>query len=534
MQSSEREIEILLRATYPILCVYSHEEGRVESAIQRVLNRKANVLGGKATDLWYWSVTEGAVFHETGVINADGESPYDILEFIDAYESPGVFVLRDYHHFIKEDNPMSVTLWRKLKDMARKLTTVASGKHIIIVGGYYEIPQDLEKLVAVVDFDLPDRSEVVSIINRALEIPELATQRKALEESPRELDKIVDATRGLTLFESESVIARSIASSSSLEIRTILSEKKHIIRKSGVLEFYEVSTTMQSVGGLDNLKAWLSSRGKAFTNEAREYGLPTPKGVLIIGIPGTGKSLISKCVGASWGMPVLRLDVGSLFGSLVGQSEANMRKAIKTSEALAPCILWIDELEKSMGSASGTSDGGTTSRVFGSFLSWMQEKTSPVFVVATANDVSKLPPEMLRKGRFDELFFVDLPSRGDREEILKIHIQRFSRNPDDFNVEEIAEKARDLSGAELEQVVIESLFSAYSLDREPDTSDMLEAIASTVPLVKTMPNKIRSLRTWADTRARSANSTKIETIEEKPDNPVSRWLGPRGRKVDVS
>ena len=294
----------------------------------------------------------------------------------------------------------------------------------------------------------------------------------------------------------------------------VMHEKKNIIKKSGVLEYYDLTDSLSSVGGLGNLKKWLKLRGRAFTDEATDFGLPTPKGVLIIGIPGTGKSLVSKCIGMEWSMPVLRLDVGSLFGSLVGQSEGNMRKALKTAESLAPCVLWIDELEKSFGQ-QGSLDGGTSTRVFGYFLSWMQEKKSQVFVVATANDVTSLPPEMLRKGRFDELFFVDLPTVFERIEILKIHIARLGRSPENFELDQIAKASKNFSGAELESVVIESLYKGFYADREPTTEDMLAAVETTVPLHDTMKENITQLRSWASGRAVPAGSLE-QPSEEKP------------------
>jgi SpoVK/Ycf46/Vps4 family AAA+-type ATPase len=263
------------------------------------------------------------------------------------------------------------------------------------------------------------------------------------------------------------------------------------------------------------LKKWLGQRGKAFSQKAREFGLPHPKGVLIVGIPGTGKSLTAKCIGAAWDMPVLRMDVGALFGQYVGQSEANFRKAIKTAEAISPCVLWIDEIEKGFGSASGSHDSGTSARVFGSFLSWMSEKTSQVFVVATANDVSALPPEMLRKGRFDELFFVDLPNAADRGEVFKIHLSRLGRDPDKYSVNELVEATDSFTGAEIEQVVIDGLYLAFDEERDLEDSDMLSAASRTVPLAVTMEKRISDLRKWSNGRALRANDEMLPQTKPK-------------------
>jgi len=528
--SSERELEVLLRAAYPIICVSSPEEDRVESALRRILDDR-NKKRGTRTPLLLWSITEGCYNSMTGELNDEVRLPLEMLNYIGDYSSPAIFSLRDFHHYYKDDAPAGFTLQRKLKDLVTKLTS--AGKHIILTGNVGDIPGDLEHLVAFVDFDLPTEEEISRVLTESLFMPELAKEKSRLDDNPEEFSKLVESIKGLSLFEAESVIAKSIASVRKIDIPIILSEKKHIIRKSGVLEFYETDSGMADVGGLDVLKEWLDNRGNAFSSSARDFGLPYPKGVLIIGIPGTGKSLISKAIGSAWSMPVLRLDVGSLFGSFIGQSEANMRKALKTAEALAPCVLWIDELEKSLGGSSGGTDSGTTARVFGSFLNWMQEKSDPVFVVATANDVSQLPPEMLRKGRFDELFFVDLPSREDRNEIFKIHLSLRGRDPSDYEVEELGLASDQFSGAEIESVVVDGLYRAFSVNRELHKNDMLRSIMDTVPLAKTMGSKIESLRKWAKTRARFATSSEGANNLEKLDF-VDATSVTRGRKVDFS
>jgi SpoVK/Ycf46/Vps4 family AAA+-type ATPase len=280
------------------------------------------------------------------------------------------------------------------------------------------------------------------------------------------------------------------------------------VRKSGVLEYYDASETMQDVGGLDLLKDWLRKRRAAFSQEARAFGLPAPKGVLLLGVQGTGKSLSAKAIANLWNLPMLRLDVGRVFGSLVGASEANMRAAIRTAEAVAPCILWIDELEKGFAGVqgSGVSDSGTTARVFATFLTWMQDKRAPVFVVATANDVSQLPPELLRKGRFDEIFFIDLPTAAEREQIFAIHLRKRGRDPQHYDLKRLAAATEGFSGAEIEQVVVAGLFTAFDAGRELTTDDMLEEVRHTVPLAVMMREEIEELRTWAQLRTRPASS----------------------------
>jgi SpoVK/Ycf46/Vps4 family AAA+-type ATPase len=290
------------------------------------------------------------------------------------------------------------------------------------------------------------------------------------------------------------------------DLETILEEKKQIIRKSGMLEYYEHREEFSDVGGMEILKDWLVKRRNAFSSRARDFGLPLPKGILMIGVPGTGKSLTAKAVGALWQMPLLRLDVGKIFGGLVGSSEENIRTVIKTSEAIAPAILWIDELEKGFSGtgSSGQTDGGTTSRVFASFITWLQEKTSPVFVIATANNVSQLPPELLRKGRFDEIFFCDLPGREDRRQIIDIHIRKKKRDPGQFDMDKLIEATVDYSGAELEQAVIASLYDAFDTGNDLTTDGLLNTLRDIVPLAITMREQIEAMREWARTRARPA------------------------------
>ena len=506
MATSSEQLDVLVRASYPILYVVSHEEDRVEAAITSIVEGRNRMSGG-ATDLWVWSSTKGASCLAKSLDKDLG--PVEVLDFIETYPSSGVFVLRDYGYFLHEGP--AYTVQRRLKDLASHLARVGHGSVIIIVDSSVDIPTRVEKVITVVDFDLPTREELADRL-RPLVRSFPTMEHLAANEMDALLKSGVECATGLTLTEAENVFAKSVSMTRTITPNVIVQDKKSIIRKSGVLEFYDVDTEMGDVGGLENLKDWLGGRGRAFTEEARAYGLPTPKGVLLVGVPGTGKSLIAKCIGNQWGMPVLRMDIGSLFGSLVGQSESNMRKALKTAEAMAPCVLWIDELEKGMGSGGGTQDGGTTSRVFGNFLSWMQEKSSPVFVVATANNVDALPPEMLRKGRFDEIFFSDLPTLAERIDILDIHIRRAKRVPDSYNRQLIAAAADNFSGAEIEQVVVDSLYRAFQQGREPTTEDMCASISATTPLFDTMQEKIVALREWARTRAVPANKRPVEVF----------------------
>jgi SpoVK/Ycf46/Vps4 family AAA+-type ATPase len=314
----------------------------------------------------------------------------------------------------------------------------------------------------------------------------------------------------LTLKEAENVFAKTIVVDGKLDasdVSVVLGEKQQIIRKSGLLEYYETQEKLENVAGLEKLKDWLVKRGLAFSERAAEFGLPAPRGVLLLGVQGCGKSMCAKAASSLWKLPLLRLDIGRMFGSLVGSSEENMRRAIHTAESIAPAVLWVDEIDKAFGGAanSGGSDGGTGARVFGTFLTWLSEKTSPVFVIATANDISQLPPELLRKGRLDEIFFVDLPTERERKEVFRIHLARRGRKPDRFDIDDLAKRCDGFSGAEIEEAIISALYDAFSRQAELDQETLRNALAETVPLSKTMSEDLGRLRNWAHGRARPAS-----------------------------
>ncbi|HEU4752735.1 MAG TPA: AAA family ATPase, partial [Armatimonadota bacterium] len=310
------------------------------------------------------------------------------------------------------------------------------------------------------------------------------------------------------------------------DLPIILSEKEQTIRKSGLLEYYRAATSLEQIGGMDVLKDWLTKRSIAFDEQAKQYGLPAPKGVLLIGVQGCGKSLTAKAIAGFWGLPLLRLDVGRLFNSLVGSSEENVRTAIRVAESVAPAVLWVDEIEKSMSGSqsSAYSDGGTSARVLSSFLTWLQEKTAPVFVVATANSIDQLPPELLRRGRLDETFFVDLPDIREREEILRIHLENRGRAAAEFDLSLLAESTDGFSGAEIEQCVIAGLFDAYSAGAPLSDEILTRCARDTVPLSRTMKEPIDRLRAWAEGRARRASSGSITQV---------RPLVPGGRRLEL-
>lgn len=506
--SSKIEIEHLIRAGYPLLYVVSPEEERVEAALAEI----AGASEGSRTPrrLLKWSITEGFVESNGAPLN-DVKDPLKALDFIHGFEEDALFVLRDYHPFMGD--PMVV---RKLRDLAHTLYREYK-RHLLILSPVLKLPPELEKEMAILDFELPDREELHGIVDQVM--ARVGSRRESMKVHTDEMlrERVVEAALGLTAEEATNVFAKSLVRSKDLDIATILGEKKQIIRKSGILEFYESDAGLNDVGGLDILKDWLSKRQLAFSQKARDFGLPLPKGILMIGVPGCGKSLTAKAVSAKWQMPLLRLDVGKVFSSLVGSSEENIRKCIRTAEAVAPSILWLDELEKGFSGtqSSGQTDGGTTARVFASFITWLQEKESSVFVIATANDVTALPPELLRKGRFDEIFFVDLPSASERKDILKIHLDKKKRDPVGLDLEALTSSTQGFSGSELEQVVISALYDAFEAGEELTAARLQKSAREIIPLSLTMKEGLDRMREWARTRARRASTGGAAGVGER-------------------
>lgn len=496
--SSQVELSSLIRGRFPVVYVLSSEEERVEAALLETARRLDMVL-------LVWSATDGFCARYgrlEGGIGSDIVDPLDALDFIKNSQRRAIYVLRDLHAFFDDRYVI-----RKLRDLCRVLRTKQATA--VLLSPVMIIPQELEKEVSIIDWELPDRHELDLAVQRlTAHLPNGC--EAGIAAMPEGREQIVDATLGLTLAEAENAIAKSVVHHKTFHLPTILSEKKHIIRKSGILEYYEAEENLDVIGGLDMLKSWLRRRRHAFTIKAREFGLPLPKGILLMGVPGCGKSLTAKAVGAAWQLPLLRLDVGKVFGGVVGASEGNIRKAIRTAEAIAPSILWIDELEKGFSNSFSVSDGGTAARVFGTFLTWMQEKTTPVFVIATANSVLGIPPELLRKGRFDEIFFVDLPNSGERAEILKIHLAKKRRLSEAQDLRRLQEAMPEFSGSEIEQVIISAMYEAFDHDpsiHELTTDQLLRAASEIVPLAVTMNEHIIRLREWAQTRARAASAS---------------------------
>ena len=500
-----QELETLIRARYPILYVVSAEEARVQQLVVSIAQRRQKKV-------FEWSFSTGIVPAGTSIQsqkhrNAPTKDPLIALDQVIDQVDPALFVFKDFHPFLTKNN---FAVIRKLKEIALQLKN--SFKTIILVSPVLEIPAELEKEMTMLNFPLPTRDDLAALLDKIIEDVKQFKQVKIdLDEAGRE--RLLQAALGLTLGEAENVFAKIIVKDERLsgeDVNEVFAEKQQIIRKSGLLEYYATNETFSHVGGMAVLKEWLQKRALAFTDEARAFGLPAPKGVLMLGVQGCGKSLCAKAVSSLWQLPLLRFDMGRMFGSLVGSSEENVRRAIAVAESVAPAILWVDEIDKAFAGSqgSGATDGGTTARVFGTFLTWLSEKIAPVFVVATANDISQLPPELLRKGRLDEIFFVDLPTDEERQEIFRIHLARRGRDPQLFDVVSLAACSENFSGAEVEQAVISALYDAFYAKVELSSEHVLEALRQTVPLAKTMDEQINRLRNWAEGRARNASTAR--------------------------
>ncbi|MFI7075750.1 AAA family ATPase [Micromonospora sp. NPDC049903] len=502
----------MLKARFPILYIESSEEQRAVAEVAAVAHDAALVRTPRA--VWTWSMTTGLVQPDGGWRTGTTD-PADALDAALRIDQPSVVIFKDLHTSHGDgERPGNAGVVRRLRDVAAAFKSGAVPRTLILVSPVLRIPVELEKDVTIVDFPLPSETEIRQVLEAIIHANSADGRIQiTLDDLGRE--RFAKAALGLTLHEAENAFARAMVNDGVLDGRdldVVHEEKRQTVRKSGLLEFVEADVNLADVGGLENLKRWLAKRDGSWLAEAAAYGLPAPRGVLITGVPGCGKSLTAKAIAAAWELPLLRLDVGRVFAGLVGSSEQNMRTAIRTAEATAPCVLWVDEIEK--GFAGGGGDSGTSTRVFGSFLTWMQEKNRPVFVIATANDIEKLPPELLRKGRFDEIFFVDLPTRAERAAIWRVHLARRLRNPavagglalDETLLAELADLSEGYSGAEIEQAVIAGLFDAFGERRPLLRDDLAQAVVSMVPLSVTQAERIDAIRTWADARAVAATA----------------------------
>lgn len=489
--SFAEELELLLRARYPLIYIPTLEEERLEMAIAS----SAQSMGNRT--LYIWDFVDGYQDHPnyTGFAKRNPLQALELLEKLPE-QATGIFILRDFQRFLED-----ISISRKLRNLARSLKS--QPKNIIILSSGLNIPSELTEVLTVVDFPLPTATEINAEIQRLV----ITTGQSLNNEL---LNELVRSAQGLSLERIRRVLSLCLAAHGSIEpsdVELILAEKRQSIRQTQILDFYPATEEISDIGGLDNLKNWLLRRGGSFSEQARAYGLPHPRGLLLVGIQGTGKSLTAKAIAHHWHLPLLRLDVGRLFAGLVGESESRTRQMINLAEALAPCILWIDEIDKAFAGIDGKGDGGTTSRVFGTFITWLAEKKSPVFVVATANNIKSLPAEMLRKGRFDEIFFVGLPNQGEREAIFTVHLNRLRPHKiREYDIKRLAYETPDFSGAEIEQSLIEAMHLGFSQNRDFTTEDILIAVSQIIPLARTAKEEIEFLQQWANSgKARLAS-----------------------------
>ena len=488
MDSWSKNFELLIKSRTPLIWITTKEEERLEKVLEeslKNLNIKRFII---------WDCVNGL----QGVLNEKGKfsnNPLGILNWLREQNSElsTVLLVKDFYKFY--DDP---SICRTIKELSYLLRTTSSN----LIFSSHKLPssEELDDLLTVIDLPLPDQNELVNLIRRIA----ISTNSNLSE---KDLNNLAQASSGLSETRVKQVAAKALTRRGKIskeDLKDILEEKKQVIARSEVLEFFESNSSQNDIGGLNSLKVWLDQRFKAFSREAQEYGLPVPKGVLLVGPQGTGKSLTAKSISKTWSMPLLRLDVGRLFSSLVGSSEARTRETISRAEAMSPCILWIDEIDKGFG-GDARSDGGTSQRVLASLLTWMAEKNSTVFVIATANAIDNLPAELLRKGRFDEIFFLDLPNSEERSSILDLHLKK--RRPKyDFPLSTIIDRTNGYSGAELEQAVIEGMHFSFSENRELMEKDLIKAVSELIPLSRTAREQINSLKEWASSgRARPAS-----------------------------
>jgi ATP-dependent 26S proteasome regulatory subunit len=510
--TAANDLKTRLAAAFPLLSMITPEESRALLMLARIATETKRAL-------FVWSITKGLErFADDGSFTnvLEGGAPQAVAAVLSGSAAPmagvknAIVAILDFEPYFRD--PVTVRALRDSIPLAK-----SKGITGVFLGPKLELPVDLQREVASVDLHLPDSEELSLLVQVTYE----ANSKKKGLEQPKglELARLVDSARGLTVDEAENAFALSIVRAGQFSHEIVAAEKARAVKTSGALEILAAPAGgLENVGGLTAVKDWIRTRGKAFSPEAKAYGLPNPKGLLAIGVQGCGKSLICRAAAAALGLPLVRLNVGALFGSLVGQSEANVRQALKTIDAIAPCVVMVDELEKAFaGTAAGKStDSGTGSRVLGEFLTWTQERESPVFVMATANDVSALPPELLRRGRWDTMMFVDLPTAEERADILKIHLAKRKRSSKGMDLEVLAQAAEGFSGAELEQCITDALFEAFADDaREIKHGDVLAAVKGTVPLSRTMAAQVGSLREWAASRCVPA-SGRVVAAENKP------------------
>jgi SpoVK/Ycf46/Vps4 family AAA+-type ATPase len=494
--SFTKDFKLLLKARYSLIYISTTEEERLEYNVRLCIkDSSVNRL------IYSWDFIDGYVGNPSD--NGFGaRNPLQALELIEKLtsESPAVFILKDFHLFLND-----ISVARKLKNVIRLIKN--QSKTIVIVAPEVTIPDSLKDLITVIEFKLPQPFEIKRELLRVQD-----SLGHFLPDSS--LDMLVRSCQGLSLERIRKVLSKIIATYKEINVESldiVFVEKRQIISQTKILEFCNSTEKMSDVGGLENLKKWLHKRSGALSQKAENYGLPLPRGLFLVGIQGTGKSLTAKAIANEWGLPLLRLDVGKLFGGVIGESESKMRQMIQLSEAMSPCILWIDEIDKAFAGGDSRTDSGTTNRVLATFITWLSEKKSSVFVVATANNIRSLPSEIIRKGRFDEIFFIGLPSFEEKKSIFKVHLSRLRpKSWDKYDTDLLSKLSKKFSGAEIEEVIIESMHTAFSENREFTLNDIVDSINQFVPLAYTNQESINSLEEWAESGKARLASLKSE------------------------
>nr|YP_009550355.1 hypothetical protein Ycf46 [Characiopsis acuta]QAA11355.1 hypothetical protein Ycf46 [Characiopsis acuta] len=497
--SFEEEILLLVKAKSPLIYVVSSEEERVEYVIRKLVFSKLKRV------IYTWDFING--FTPTILNEAYKRNPFEALSKIRNIYSQvaSLIIFKDFSSFFSD-----LSISRELKNFTPFLRT--QPKTLLFIHSENVIPKELTDKFVFIEFSLPKLEEIEKELGRLIERLDQPVNNEVF-------DLLVNSCRGLPLEKIRHLIAKAMASNKKLNFSTvdyILEEKRQTISRTEILEFWQSSQQINDIGGLEGLKSWLNKRKLHFSEAARNYGLPVPKGILLVGVQGTGKSMIAKAIANDWLLPLLRLDSGRLFGGLVGESERRIREMIEIAESLSPCVLWIDEIEKSLSNSSQFGDSGTTSRVISTLLTWLAEKKSFVFVVATANSIESLQLELIRKGRFDEIFFLDLPTKNERKKIFEVHLRQVrTESWGYYDTNELSRLTPYFSGAEIQQLIIEAMYQAFSEGRDFKTQDILNEIDRCVPLAKLHQEAIQRLQSWARSgriRLGSLDTTQLNEI----------------------